>query len=429
MTQVIEVITHALNVRDIPNGTPVASLAQGEQAMLDSQFAVNSWLHITSPHIGYIYSAPSYVRLLDISVTPPSGDIDKWQVNTDVLNIRKGPGTNWDVVAQYKRGVTITAYRNSLIVAEGHRWLQIASQVPQWFASDLCVQVTTSPPTPQPVPSPAPIPTPPIGSWTPPLNAALYGGHGNPGGWSPGDAELSVFSRNHLNYALIAAYEQNQQGAISRYRAAGCQYFVIRATVAGGASAPDFARITLPILEQYAQALGGSANMMIVLGNEPNLVEEGWTKYWQSGRDFAIWWLNVASVYRANLSMCRIGFAPLSPGGAIPNVRMDEREFIAGCSAAIVSADFVAVHNYWGKPDASDLAVPLQMWRGMFGSKPLVITESGPAMGGPAVTTQALQHAHAIYAAANIPTTFFIVDSSGVPNFNNAGWLQNNIQL
>lgn len=423
--QVIEVITHALNVRDTPNGTPVASLGQGEQAMIDSTFAVNSWLHTTSPHIGYIYSNPSYMRLLDISVTPPSGDVDKWQVNTDLLNIRKGPGTNWDVVAQYQRGVVVTAYRNSLIVAEGHHWLQIASPIPQWFASDLCVQVDST----IPAPIPPTVPAPPVGSWSPPLNPALYGGHGNPGGWSPGDAELNVFSRNHLNYVLIAAYEPNQQGAISRYRSAGCQHAIIRPAVNGGASASDFARITLPILEQYAQALGGSTNMMIVLGNEPNLVAEGWTKYWQSGRDFAIWWLNVASVYRANLSMCRVGFAPMSPGGDVTGVRMDERTFVAGCNAAIVSADFVAVHNYWSKSDASDLAVPLQMWRSQFGSKPLVITESGPNMGGPVVTVQALQHAHAVYGAAQIPCTFFIVDSSNEPTFNNAGWLQNNITL
>ncbi len=427
MVNVIEVITHALYVRDTPNGNISSSLGQGEQAMLDGQFAVNAWLHIISPHIGYIYSAPNYVRLLDISVTPPAGDVDRWQVNTDVLNIRKGPGTNWDIVAQNKRGVVITAYRNSLIVAEGHRWLQIASQVPQWFASDLCVQVTSSPPPPLPMPQPVPIP--PIGSWSPPLNPALYGGHGNPGGYSPGDPELDAFRRNRLNYVLIAGYQQNQQGAISRYRSAGVQYFVIRATVNGGASAADFARITLPILEQYAQALGRTAGMMIVLGNEPNLVEEGWTKYWQGGRDFAVWWLTVASVYRANLSMCRIGFAPMSPGGNVGGVRMDERDFVAGCNAAIISADFVAVHNYWSKPDASDLAVPLQMWRSQFGSKPLIVTESGPVMDGPTVTVQALQHAHAIYGAANIPCTFFIVDSSGDPRFSNAGWLQQGIQL
>lgn len=261
------------------------------------------------------------------------------------------------------------------------------------------------------------------------MSAMFYGGHGNPSGVLPNSAELDVVKRNGINQVLIPAYQQNQQGSIALYRAAGVQHFIIRACIGGKwDSAINFANVTLPILKQFAAALGGPNNMLIQLGNEPNLVDEGWTHAWQSGSDYAIWWLAVAAVYRANLPLCKLGFAPMSPGENIPGVRMDEEQFVPGCGAAIQSADFVVVHKYWSNSDASDLTIPLDMWRSQFGNKPLVIGETGPG-GSALITAQAAEHAHAMYSAAGIPAMFYIMDSGNDARFNNAGWVQQKITL
>lgn len=435
MPVVVQGVHHALSVHDGPgNQYYVPSyLMQGEQAQVDS-YAPNSWLHMISPHVGYIFSGvptDPNVQMLDVVVTPPasspSGDTIKVRATT-TINVRTGPGLSYPVKSEipYNTDVMVMAHNNTM--ADGHNWFELASNLAWWIAGDLTRPSGSIAPVPPPQPAPAP-PAPIPGTWAPPLNPALYGGHANPGGWSPEGAELATFRRNHINYALIAAFEANQQGAVPALTSAGVQHIIVRACVSGGANASDFARITLPILEQYAQALGGSNNMMIQLGNEANLVAEGWTKYWQSGRDFAIWWLNVAGIYRAALPGCKIGFTPMSPGGDAPGIRMDEETFLAGCGTAILSADWICVHNYWARLDGSDLSVPVARWRARFGNKPIVIGESGPPEVSPVVTVEAVRHAHALYSAAGIPAIFYIMDSSGDPRFSNAGWLQQGITV
>jgi hypothetical protein len=389
---------------------------------------LNTWLHTTAPHEGYVYNAPGYFELLDVVIPPPSAPngsdaTTNVKVNTDLLNVRDKPSLSGSVVAQYERGKIVQVYSQHNVRADGHNWYQLYSTLPRWIAGDLTVNVDG--PQPSPAPTPVPTPYPPGGNWSTGLDPTWIGGHGNPGGWSPNAAELDVYRRNGVKLALIPCYQAGQSGAIAYLKGAGVLRFILRAAISGYTDAASFAAETLPIIREYVAALGGSNNVMIQIGNEPNLVAEGWTKTWQSGSDFAIWWLNVASVFRANLPLCKLGFAPMSPGGNRAGIGMDEWQFIAGCGAAITGADWIAVHNYWQASDAVDLTIP-PTWRQHFGSKPVVVTETGPA-GATLVTAQAIQHAHSLYAAAGLPATFWIVDGSGF--FNNADWKLNNITL
>jgi hypothetical protein len=424
MTATIEVTAYALNVRTGAgiNYPAPHVMSKGQQATADADnFLYGTWLHIVAPFDGYVSTgtaAVPLVRLINITISPtPPSSTYKVKATAN-LNVRAVPSTINNTPLFYVEAGT-------LLNAEGlnNGWYKLAG-VQQYVSAQYATRVDSSP---APAPSSPPAPPPSPSSFSLPFNAMLYGGHMNPGGWVPGDAELDVFRRNHINYALIPAYNLNQQGSIARLRSVGVQHFLIRPAFNGGTTAAHFAEITLPILEQYAVALGGSNNMLIQLGNEPNLVEEGWTKFWQAGSDFAIWWLNVAGVYRANLPGCKIGFAPMSPGGNEQGVRRDELQFLAGCTAAIKSADFAVVHNYWARSDGSDLEVPLTKWRRSFGNLPLVIGESGPPLVSPVVTKEAVQHSHIMYIQAGIPAIYFIMDSSEDQRFNNAGWLQEKI--
>lgn len=421
----IQCVVHALNIRSAPNSSApiVAGLLEGQQGIADS-YAPSAWLHVTSPHEGYLYSMTAQgkatvVPYIPLPTTPPDlpDDTAKWQVNTDVLNVRSGPGTTYPILAQLKRGAIIACYAHSLITANGYKWVRIASSTPQWVASDLMLRVDSAPPIPVPPPT-----TP--GTFALPFDPTRYGGHANPGGYVPDAAECAVFSRNHIDYALIVAYQAGRIGSIAALQNAGVRQFLVRPAVNGGANSDDFIRITLPIVQEFAQVLGG--NLLIQLGNEPNFVDEGWTRFWNNGGNFSAWWLYVANAYRRALPGIRLGFAPMSPGGAIPGQRMAETDFIAGCTSAIQSADFAVVHNYWSKSDASDLEVPIAQWRRQLIGKALVIGESGPG-GTTPVTAEAVHHAHLMYATASIPACFYIIDGSGA--FDNADWKRNNITV
>lgn len=435
MSVIVQVLAHALNVRD---GAGVgynasSALFAGDHATVDT-YTPGAWLHVTAPHVGYISSVSNgspTVQLLDVVVTPPtpapSGDTMKVRT-TDSLKVRAGYGLSSQVITILQPNTVVTVYAHIAQRADGYTWYQLATSDQRWIAAQFTV-IVDNVPAPVPVPQPTPIPQPPVGTWVPPLNAALYGGHINPGGYRPNNAELAVYARNHINYVLIPAY-QTEAGHISALASVGVQHFIIRATISGGwDTADNFASRTLPILKSYAAALGGSINMMVVLGNEPNLVAEGWTHGWQNGRDYASWWLQVAGRYRPELPGVKLGFAPMSPGGDAAGVRMDERAFVAGCGAAIQSADFIATHCYWSRADASDLSAPTSMWRTQFGNKAVVVTETGPAIGSPNVTAQAIQHAHSVYAGLGIPATYWIMDGSGVADFANASWKDLNITV
>lgn len=438
MVQMIQVITHGIYVRDNPSTSAYASssLMDGQQAQIDTPFVPYTWLHVISPHVGYVYANPLWIELLDIVVTPapapaPGGDTDNWQVATDVLNVRKGPGTNWDIAAQLKRGIVVTAFRNSLIVDGVHRWLQIASSTPQWFDSAYAVQ-TSGVPAPAPVPSPAPPPQIPPSSpgqtWIPPFNASMRGVGLNAGGWAPSASELMLISANDIQVCLMVAYNANVAAqAIPHLHQAGIKNVIVRAAIGEAVStAQRYVDLTLPILKEYYVALGSARDMMIAVHNEPNLYSEGLGEGWQDGAGFAAFFATVSQAYRNAFPGCKIGFPAMSPGGAEPGIRVNEITFVQQAAAAVRAADWIGVHCYWQHNDGSDFRPPIEVWRQIFGNKPIVGTEIG-VVGAGVVTSEAVLRAYQVMGQAAIPVMAWVLNGTG--SFQNADWTLHDLRL
>ena len=155
------ITAHALNVRDTPNGNVSSALFQGDHATVDS-YAVNTWLHTTAPHVGYIYADVRYVQLVDNTPAPtpqpvPTGDTIAVRTNTS-LNVRTGPGLSYGVVTVLAANTIVTVYAHHNVQADGHNWYNVASADVRWIAGDLTSPVNG---TPAPVPGTPPPPVPP----------------------------------------------------------------------------------------------------------------------------------------------------------------------------------------------------------------------------------------------------------------------------
>jgi len=436
MSVVVQVIVHAINVRD---GAGVgfnasSALFNGDHAVVDSYAPDMAWLHVTSPHIGYIATATATgaptVQPLDIVVptpVPPATNGDTMKVKTtDSLRVRSGPGLSNPVVTTLAAGVTIVVYAHVSQIADGYTWYQLATSDQRWIAAKFVVLVPDG--TPVPVPQPTPAPLPPSLPWTLPFSASMRGVGLNAGGWTTSPTELALIQRNNIEVALAVAYNQAVAAdLIPKVRTAGIKQLIVRASTTSPIStAQHFLDITMPILREYYAALGSAPGMMIALHNEPNLVSEGLSVGWQNGAGFASFFATVAQTYRNAFPGCKIGFPATSPGPAYAGVRVNEIQFIADAAAAVRSADWVGVHCYWEKNDGSDFNPPINAWRQMFGNKPVIGTEIGP-VGSAVVTPVAVLNAYRLLGNAGIPVMAWVLNGTGA--FQGADWCYNNLTL
>lgn len=270
-----------------------------------------------------------------------------------------------------------------------------------------------------------------------PLSASRINLHASAGGWSPDDRECAIVRANNVNAVLICTYNPNVASQmIERFRTVGVEQFVLRATspyipkVINGdvvLAAKLWAREAVVRLKPFVSAIGGRS-VMVQLHNEPNLSDEGLYTGWRTAKEFNTWFITAASVLRDAVSGIKIGFSPMSPGFAIPSRRIDENQFIAACYGAVSNSDWIAVHNYYGASDASDLTIPLTKWRGFAQNKPIVCTESGPSI-GKYVTISGCLRMFKMFSAANIPTFGWILSATGAADFIGQGWKEQNIIL
>jgi hypothetical protein len=261
---------------------------------------------------------------------------------------------------------------------------------------------------------------PSTGVWVPPFGAHQRGVGASAGGWAPQQHHLSIAQHNAIEFVLVCAYEPGQAATtVPNFRTIGVKSFILRACIHEKPTTPQrFIDISLPIISEFVSHMGGEAPI-IALGNEPNITPEGWGSAWQNGSDFATWWLAVAATYRQAFPTAKLGFPAMSPGGDVPNLRMNEKDFIAGASAAIQASDWVGVHYYWVDPNGADINPPLAQWRAWFGNKPIVATEVGPADAN-TVTPGAVQLAYQKFAQINVPACAWILTGSGA--WHNAAW-------
>lgn len=366
---------------------------------------------------------------------PPKPATKKVYVfNTPFLRLRAAPTVNSGEVGRFNERDVIVVFDKAPVVADGYNWLQLADGR-GWIAGDF-----TAPGEPLPVMAAGSVSTlgasmpatdvssqPP--AWLPAFTAAQRGVGSSAGGWSPSDRELELVRANRVELVLICAYEANQAAtAVTRFRNAGVRHFIIRAAHHGMPSAnpQEYVSRTLPVLREYATALGSTQNMMIAVHNEPNITPEGWGIAWRNGTEFAQWYLGVAAAYRGLFPGAKIGFPALSPGVGVPGLRYAEPQFTVECSSAIQDADWIGVHYYWQKPDGSDINPPAAQWRAWFGNRPLVGTEVGPTDQN-VVTSAAMRFAYQKFAQIGVPALAFILDGAGA--WGNASWTANSVMM
>lgn len=345
------------------------------------------------------------------------------RVTTALLNVRNGPGTNYNIVDQFKADRVVPIDPNKTVGS----WYSVVAPSPQWISAAYTAPVTSTVPPPAPVP--VPVPPPPASlPWTLPFSPSQRGVGTNTGGWVPGPNELALIRANNIQVALVIGYNSGVASqAVPKLRGAGIQQIIVRAsTYEPITTAQRFLDLTMPILREYYDALGRPSNFMIAVHNEPNLTSEGYGKGWRDGAGFAAFFAAVAQTYRNAFPGCKLGFPAMSPGGAIDNVRANEIAFIQQAAAAVRAADWIGVHAYWERNDGSDFAPPINAWRQMFGNKPIVGTEIGPV--GPAVVTPfAVLNAYRRLADAGIATMAWVLNGTG--QFHGADWTYNNLRL
>lgn len=425
MTATVEITTHALNVRVGPGTSyPVThALAQGQQASTDmDNFLYGAWLHITSPWEGYVSTGSTsspYVRLLNITITPAPQSDGQHVKATTYLNVRSGPGTGYKVLFVLSPG--------QIVAVEGlvSGWYKLAG-VNQYISAAYSVPVTAT--VPVPTPGPSPVPPPSNLSWSLPFSASQRGVGTNTGGWVPGPSELALIRANDVQVAYVMGYNTGVAAqAVAKLREAGIQQFIIRAsTYEPITTAQRFLDLTMPVLREYYVTLGSPQNMMIAIHNEPNLISEGLGKGWSDGAGFAAFWATVAQVYRNAFPSCKLGFPAMSPGTYVVGVRENEIQFVQEAAAAVRAADWIGVHAYWQNQDGSDFAPPINAWRQIFGSQPIVATEVGP-VGNATVTPYTVLNAYKRLADAGIPTMAWVLNGTG--QFQNADWTFHNLRL
>ena len=328
------------------------------------------------------------------------------------------------------RSLPTTASRVLRVLDKGAE-VRVQHQDTEWFklAGELAFISTRYVTPTKPVPV-TPAPTPGPSMWQPPIIPTMRGVHGNAGGWAPTQNELDAIHRNKVRWILIPCYEQGQGRALVQYRGAGVEQFVFRAAIhdpVGGSSPDNFIARTTPILDEYATVLGSTQGMMIAIGNEPNLYQEGAGFWWKNGTEFAYWFARIAVEYRKRYPGCKIGFPAMSPGEGVTNVRLDEAKFVTEASQAIRICDWVGVHYYWQRPDGRDIQPPVTQWRKWFGNKPILGTEIGPA-NNTQISSEAVSASYSIFGSANvgIPIASWLLSGAGA--WQNAEWVSHGIQ-
>lgn len=387
-------------IATLAENTPVSILAQA-----------GDWLHVrVEGREGYLFADC-------VQVQPTVRRIGR--VNTrDGLNLRRAPSLTQPILRVLSFETELEVLSEPL-----NGWLRVRLGDIEGFVAAQYVTLAES------RPDAPPIHVPPLEVQPPHLISPLIRGvHASAGGWMPTDQELRLIRANNIGAVMIAAYEAGQaRHAITLFRGAGVQHFVIRAATHAPISADpnDFINATLPILREYHEALG-NAPFIIQIHNEPNLRKEGWQSAWADGHGFTAWFMGVLNAYRQAFPTAKLGYPALSPGIDVFGVRLAESTFMAQSAEAVRAADWFAVHAYWQQPDGGDLITPVAQWRAWAQGKPIIATEVGPSDHTP-VTAIAVRRAYARFANIGIPMMAWLLHGAGA--WHNADWTLHDIRV
>lgn len=370
--------------------------------------------------VGYIAS-----EFLTSTKPAPKPQTRTMWVNTAVgvnLLVRTEPRLTGIVVDRLPRGTEIQVTGNPIRdLTNNVDYIQISGE--KRYVAYNYLSATPVPKVPVTTPT-----TPATPAWMPRYDQ--LGIHANAGGWAPDPAQLDTIRRNNIKTVLIVAYQAGQADrAVRLFRSVGVENFVIRAAVTGDipGTPQNFIQRTIMTLHEYASALGGSQNMLIAVGNEPNLYREGFGSIWKSGTEFAQWYRQVTEFYKENLPGCRIGFPAMSPGGTVTNIRADEAQFLLSArnAGAFAISDWVGVHYYFASP-LDEITPPIAKWRQWYGTKPIICTEVGP--GDQTVTTNdAAKRVQIKFDTLQIPAMHWLLEGAGA--WKGADWTLRGITI
>ncbi|MEX2162017.1 MAG: M23 family metallopeptidase [Anaerolineales bacterium] len=112
--------------------------------------------------------------------------------------------------------------------------------------------------------------------------------------------------------------------------------------------------------------------------SKPNLSSQGCYQGWQSGGEFARWWIDAVNLLREIHPLGKFGFPALAPGKQVVGQRMDAQAFMEEADEALLLADWIGVADHWSSSAEmgdEELGARHQWMRRWYPDKLLFITE------------------------------------------------------
>lgn len=158
ITQHVRVSTSVLNVRTGPGTTFARITSVTTGTILPVLKKQGDWIQtrLSSGQFGWVLATHTSAASAPVAA-PSQPQAQTGTVNVSVLNIRSGPGTNFERIGTVAQGATVT------ILQKQSDWLQIrlTSGLTGWALGQyITLRQPTLAPLPSPTPAPVPAPTP-----------------------------------------------------------------------------------------------------------------------------------------------------------------------------------------------------------------------------------------------------------------------------
>ncbi|MEX1248160.1 MAG: M23 family metallopeptidase [Anaerolineales bacterium] len=112
----------------------------------------------------------------------------------------------------------------------------------------------------------------------------------------------------------------------------------------------------------------------------PNTNGEGCYVSWNSGGEFARWWIDAVNLLKQTHPLGKFGFPGLAAGPQVTGQRMDAQIFMEQADEALLLADWIGLESYWSSSEElldEGLGARHQMMRRWYPDKLLFVTEFG----------------------------------------------------
>lgn len=164
-------------------------------------------------------------------------------------------------------------------------------------------------------------------------------------------ADRSAFAACHLRWVRLRAHV-NPAADVLRWRDVGATAFILQLLSPLPARRRLSPRAFVDYFSKDIDAFVAAGVDRLEIHEEPNRPDRGMGVSWQDGAAFAAWFAEVARVLRVRFgNNLKIGFPALASAVVThpdPGAPADEGVFLTSCRQALESADWAALHIYWG---------------------------------------------------------------------------------